>query len=86
MMQRDVTDADGTTWTLAQALAGASSEHAEASTEIAKRLTDKPGTVPVVATPRGGAQTVHLELADGWHEAMTDDDLVSAVAAVRGDA
>lgn len=80
---RDVQDRDGITWTLAQALAGASGEHAEASDEAAGRLTESDGTVPVVATPSGGARTVRLELPAGWAASMSDDELLAALREAR---
>ena len=70
MTTRTIHDADGTEWTLAEALVGTDAERDDAS------------TVPVVATPSGGAQSVRLELAPGWLDAP-DDDLLAALAAAR---
>lgn len=72
MTTRTVHDAEGTEWTLAEALVGTDAE----------RDADD-GTVPVVATPSGGAQSVRLALASDWHEGMDDDALAQAVSAAR---
>ena len=66
MTTRTLRDPDGTEWTLAEALVGTDSERRDES------------TVPVVATPSGGAQTVRLELAPGWADAP-DDALLAAL-------
>ena len=60
---------DDTEWTLTQALVGTDDE---------REHTDDDGTVPVVATPSGGAQTVRLALAPDW-ESMDDDALAEAI-------
>ena len=63
MDSRTVHADDGTEWTLAQALVGTDDE---------RDAHDADGTVPVVATPSGGAQSVRLALAPDWID--TDDD------------
>ena len=63
---REIRTDDGTTWTLAEAV-GSDDER------------DAAGTVPVVATPSGGAQTVRLALAPGWADA-DDEALAGAVS------
>ncbi len=70
MTTRTVHDADGTEWTLAEALVGTDAERADDT------------TVPVVATPSGGEQSVRLALAPEW-EAMDDDALARAVSDAR---
>lgn len=71
MTPRTVQADDGTEWTLSQALIGTDDERA---------ATETTGTVPVVATPSGGAQSVRLALAADWAE--TDDAaLLGAIAA-----
>lgn len=70
MTTRTLHDADGTEWTLAQALVGSDDER------------DHDGTVPVVATPSGGAQSVRLELGPDWPSA-DDAALLSALADAR---
>lgn len=70
MTTRTVQDADNTEWTLAQALVGTDDERDHA---------DHDGTVPVVATPSGGAQSVRLELDPDWADA-DDSALLSAIS------
>ena len=57
MTTRTLHDADDTEWTFAEALVGTDAER------------DHDDTVPVVATPSGGAQSVRLELAPDWASA-----------------
>ena len=70
MTTRTIRDADDTEWTLAQALVGTDEER------------DHEATVPVVATPSGGEQSVRLELDAGWAEA-DDADLLAALDAAH---
>lgn len=76
MTQREVQDAENTTWTCVQALSGLTGQAAE---EAAERIESEEGTVPVVCTPSGGAQSVRLELRKDWADAMSDDDLLRAI-------
>ncbi|HEX3127017.1 MAG TPA: hypothetical protein VH394_06780 [Thermoanaerobaculia bacterium] len=76
MTQREVQDDENTTWTCVQALSGLSGEAAE---EAAERIESAEGTVPVVCTPSGGAQSVRLELPKDWAEKMSDEDLLRAI-------
>ena len=80
MKQREVTSQDNTTWTCVQAYAGVESAAAEEAVE--KSESDE-GTVPVVCTPSGGAQTVRLELAKDWLDNLSDDELKQAIAAAQ---
>ena len=73
MTQREITDADGTQWTLVQALVGTDDER------------EDDGTVPVVATPSGGAQTVRLALAPDWLDATDDAALADAITQAAAD-
>ncbi|WP_412060695.1 hypothetical protein [Rubrivirga sp. IMCC45206] len=70
MTTRTIHGPDDTEWTLAEALVGSDAER------------DDDDTVPVVATPSGGEQSVRLALAPGWAEA-DDADLVAALDAAR---
>jgi hypothetical protein len=80
MTQREITDSENTRWTCVQAFAGVKGKAAEQATE----LSESPeGTVPVVCTPSGGAQTVRLELPINWFEGLSDDQLSAAIAAQR---
>jgi hypothetical protein len=81
-MEREVTDADNTTWSCVQAFAGVGGGGPDADA-AAERAAGGEGLVAVVATPRGGAQSVRLELPRGWRESMGDDELVAAIAAAR---
>ena len=70
MTTRTIRDADDTEWTLAQASVGTDAERDDAT------------TVPVVATPSGGAQSVRLELDAAWADA-DDETLLAALDAAR---
>ena len=78
-MPREVTDGDGTTWSLAEAYAGLS----EDGRSEAARIGDSE-RFRVVATPSGGAQSVELELPAGWADDLSDDDLVSRIGKAAG--
>ncbi len=75
MTERTITNSDGTEWSFAQTLANAGDTHAEA--KHSERETEDDSVV-VVATPRGGAQSVRLELPRDWAESM-DDEALSAM-------
>ncbi len=81
--EREVTDAEGTVWSCAQAFAGLGQQSAVAQ-RAAEKAAEGDGTVAVVATPRGGAQTVRLSLPLDWREAMDDAALVAAITQARG--
>ncbi len=76
MKQREVTDQQRTTWTCVQAYAGTDGAAAQQATELSE---SEAGTVPVVCTPSGGAQTVRLELSKGWFDSLTDEELTAAI-------
>ncbi|UYZ58508.1 hypothetical protein [Hymenobacter latericus] len=80
MQQREITTPDNTTWTCVQAYAGVDSQAAAEATE---RSESDAGTVPVVCTPSGGAQTVRLELAKDWFDNLPDDELRNAIGQAR---
>jgi hypothetical protein len=80
MKQREVTDSHNTTWTCVQAYAGLEGKIAEKAAKLAE--TDE-GLVPVVCTPRGGAQTVRLELKSDWSDQLSDDELLDTIAAAK---
>ena len=79
--QREVSDAEGTTWSCVQAYAGVGDGEAAQALEE-KRAAEGRG-VPVVCTPSGGAQSVRLELAHDWVEALADDALLAEIQARR---
>ncbi|MGY2130885.1 hypothetical protein ACW9KT_01565 [Hymenobacter sp. HD11105] len=78
MKQREITAQDNTTWTCVQAYAGLDSKTAEQATKLAEA---EDGTVTVVCTPSGGAQTVRLELNKDWMDNLSDEELATAIAA-----
>ena len=80
MEQREVQDDDDVRWTCVQALGGL---HGDAAERAADRLESEEGTVPVVCTPSGGAQSVRVELPRDWLESVDDDALLRAIAAAR---
>lgn len=75
-MPREITDADGTTWTCIQAFAGLGGDAEKAD---AARVRGAPGLVHVVLTPSGGARSVRLELREDWEEALADESLLDAL-------
>jgi hypothetical protein len=77
---REVTDEEGTTWSCVQAFAGLGDS--DAAQEAAERAADGAGKVAVVCTPRGGAQSVRVELPTDWEE-MPEPALLAAIAAAR---
>ena len=80
MEQREVRDEDDVRWTCVQALGGLGGAAAELA---ADRLESEEGTVPVVCTPSGGAQSVRVELPRGWMERVDDTALLRAIASAR---
>jgi hypothetical protein len=80
MKQREVTDQHNTTWTCVQAYAGVDSSAAAEATKLSET---EAGSVPVVCTPSGGAQTVRLELSKEWLDSLSDEELTNAIAAAQ---
>jgi hypothetical protein len=58
-------------------------ETSGAAQAAAERLAGGDGRVAVVATPRGGAQTVRLSLPADWTSALDDAALLDAIGAAR---
>lgn len=83
-MGREVTDADGITWTCLQAYAGLSDG---AVNQEKSRVNEQKDTYWVVCTPSGGAKSIRLELQGGWETSYSDEALLSAIesAAAVGD-
>jgi hypothetical protein len=77
-MPRDVSDAEGTTWTCVQAYAGLS-EGGE--NEEAARVEGEEDRYHVVCTPSGGAQSVRLQLQGNWESSLSDEDLLREIEA-----
>lgn len=78
MEQREITDKENITWTCVQAYAGLQSENTD---EVVGQNGN--GTVTVICTPSGGAQTVRLELEPDWLESVSDDVLTEKITAAR---
>jgi DNA-binding protein YbaB len=78
MEQREITDKENTTWTCVQAYAGI-----ENSTEKDIIGKNGDGTVTVVCTPSGGAQTVRLKLKPDWLETETDEGIANKIMAAK---
>ena len=77
MTQRELTDDENVEWSCIQAYAGLG-QSALADVAAAKVESDE-GTVPVVCTPSGGAQSVRLTLPRDWHESLSDEELLAAI-------
>ena len=75
-MPREVSDAEGITWTCIQAFAGLGND--EEKTDAA-RVDGTRNQVHVVCTPSGGAKSVRLELSKDWEASLSDDDLLQAI-------
>ncbi len=80
MKQRELTDNENITWTCVQAFAGVGGK---AAAEAAERTESAEGTVTVVCTPSGQAQTVRLELPTTWLEETSDEEIRAAILAQR---
>jgi hypothetical protein len=80
MKQRELTDDENITWTCVQAFAGVGGK---AAAEATSRTESAEGTVTVVCTPSGQAQTVRLELPATWLEETSDEELRAAILAQR---
>jgi hypothetical protein len=72
---REIDDGDGVRWSCAQAYAGLADQ---AMDDSAARVegTDR---YRVICTPSGGSRSVELELAGGWEESLSDEDLLDAI-------
>lgn len=80
-MPREVTDAEGTTWSCIQAFAGLGG--ADEKKDVA-RTGEPDGRVHVVCTPTGGAQSVRVKLPENWEQGASDEELLRAIEAARG--
>jgi hypothetical protein len=75
-MSREITDAEGITWSCIQAFAGLGNDPEKTD---AARVDGAEDHVHVVCTPSGGAKSVRLELPGDWERAMSDDALLEIV-------
>ena len=78
-MARDVTGADGISWSCVEAYAGLSGE---GGNEAAARAAEGDG-LAVVCTPSGGAKSVRLELPAGWEKSLDDEQLLREIESHR---
>ncbi|MEP0869801.1 hypothetical protein NDA01_08300 [Trichocoleus desertorum AS-A10] len=79
-MTKEVTDAEGITWSCIQAYAGLSQT---AENQEAAKVNEDKDTYRVVCTPSGGAQSVRLELQGDWESSYSDDQLLQEIAKQR---
>ena len=75
MKQREVQDQNNTRWVCVEALSGLSDN----TSEVAEKIQDRNGKVPVVCTPSGGAQTVRIKVDSDWVEKLSDEELVKQI-------
>lgn len=80
-MPREVTDAEGTTWSCIQAFAGLGNDPAKME---AARVEGRPDHVHVVCTPDGGARSVRVALPVGWDDAASEEEVLAAIRAAMG--
>jgi hypothetical protein len=77
MIQREIQDKNGTTWQCVQAFAGVETKTTHKAVEHSE---NKDGTVTVICTPSGGAQTVRLQLPANWNDQMENEELAEAIS------
>lgn len=75
-MPRDIKDHEGTAWNCVQAYAGLETNE---NKEPEIRAQNMNGTVRVVCTPSGGAQSVALQLPVAWEDEYSDEELLSQI-------
>jgi hypothetical protein len=75
-MPREITDADGTTWSCIQAFAGLGNDPEKAD---AARVEGAGDRLHVVCTPSGGAKSLRLELPEDWETGLSDEALLNAI-------
>ena len=77
-MPREVTDAEGITWSCLQAYAGLSEEPENQDAAKVKGASD---LYWVVCTPDGGAKSVRIQLEGDWEKSCSDEELLEALQA-----
>lgn len=75
-MPREVTDAQGVTWTCVQAFSGLLDE---SENRDAAQVKGKEDAYWVVCTPSGGAQSVRLQLQGEWEKSYSDEALLGEI-------
>jgi hypothetical protein len=79
-MSREVTDAQGITWTCVQAYAGLSDGEEK---QAAAQVSGEGDTYWVVCTPSGAAKSVRLKLNGDWETSYSDEALLHELEAQR---
>jgi hypothetical protein len=77
-MPREVTDAEGTTWSCVPPYQGLSGDD---SMPEAARVEGSDDLYQLVCTPSGGAQSVRIEVPGDWATSLSDEDLVARIGA-----
>jgi hypothetical protein len=77
-MPRDVTDADGITWSCTPAYAGLAGDGAPPD---AARVEGTDDRYWLVCTPSGGAASVRLEVPGDWERSLDDEALLARIRA-----
>ena len=76
-MPREIEDAEeGVRWSCAQAYAGLTESGAGDDDAARVEGTER---FRVVCTPSGGSRSVELELAGGWDESLSDEELLREI-------
>jgi hypothetical protein len=78
-MARDVTDADGTTWSCVPPYQGLDS--GDGGLSEAARVDGAADRYYLVRTPSGGAQSVRITVPGDWEHALSDAQLVAFIRA-----
>ena len=79
-MPREVTGADGISWSCVEAYAGLSGENGRGAVSHA---ATGGGNSEVVCTPGGGAKSVRLELPADWEASLDDERLLHEIESHR---
>ncbi len=77
-MSREVTDAEGITWSCIQAYTGLSDG---AENQAAAQVNGSEDAYWVVCTPSGGAKSVRLKLQGEWETSYSDEALLDEIKA-----
>jgi hypothetical protein len=78
-MVREVTDADGTTWSCVPPYQGLGS--GDEGMPDAARVDGAEDRYYLVCTPSGGAQSVRITVPGDWERALSDEALVASIRA-----
>ncbi len=78
VMEREITDSNGITWTCIQAYSGLSNN---AENQDAAQVKGQEDSYWVVCTPSGGAKSVRLKLQGEWEKSYSDEMLLNEIQA-----